>query len=178
MSALQPELLEPLTRLHGAVIGTFEGVEPESVPEPFRALLVHNGDMTSRLEAFHQGAISLEVLQSLRSGEDAYCREVILRRATDGAAVEYGAIEIFLDAFDAPVRDLILAGTIPLGGLLNAHHVQYHSEPQAFFRMSPDPVLAGLLGTSETAELYGRCNILRHDGGPFIARIVEVLPPI
>jgi chorismate-pyruvate lyase len=178
MSAVRRELLEPLARLHGEVAGTFEAIESELVPEPFRSLLVHSGDMTSRLEAFHHGPVTLEVLQSLRSETEEYCREVILRRQGDRGAVEYGAIEIFLDAFEPGIRAKILEGTVPLGGLLNAHKVRYHSEPQAFFQLSPDESLARLLETNVGVLLYGRCNILRHDDGALIARIVEVLPPV
>ncbi|MEI6713807.1 MAG: hypothetical protein WCO60_08640 [Verrucomicrobiota bacterium] len=168
--------LEPLVRLRGEVAGTFEAIDGVAMPEPFHSLLVHNGDMTSRLEAFHEGKITLEVLQSRMDGDREYCREVVLRRARDGGAVEYGAIEIFLDAFESPIREKILEGLIPLGGLLNSFKVRYHSEPRAFFRMTPNAALAGLLGVPEGAVLYGRSNVLRHDDGALIASIVEVLP--
>jgi hypothetical protein len=32
-------------------------VDPNEVPEPYYSLLVHEGDMTSRLESYHQEAI-------------------------------------------------------------------------------------------------------------------------
>ena len=170
--------LEPLVRLRGEVAGTFDFLEGQDVPEPFRALLVHHGDMTSRLEIFHKGPISLQVLQSRRDGETEYCREVILRRALDGAAVEYGAIEIFLNAFESELQAKILEGRVPLGGLLNSFKVRYHSEPRAFFRMCPNASLAALLGVPEGVFLYGRSNVLRHDDGALIASIVEVLPTV
>jgi chorismate-pyruvate lyase len=170
------DVLEPLRRLHGAASGKFVFVEGDGVPEPFHGLLVHEGDMTSRLEAFHQSKISLQVLQSRRSGEEEYSREVILRRQTDGAAVEYGAIQIFLGVFERALREEILEGRVPLGGLLNREGVRYYSRPQAFFEMEPGSELAGLIGVPPTARLFGRCNRLYRDGGNLMARIVEVLP--
>jgi chorismate-pyruvate lyase len=172
----EPDLLAPLARLHGIGCGKFVFVDADKVPAPFQGLLVHNGDMTSRLEAFHGSKIGLEVLQSRKSGESEYSREVILRRDSDRAAVEYGAIEIFLGVFEPEMRERILEGRIPLGGLLNARGVRYHSEPRAFFQLTPGGDLAALMETSENVVLYGRCNVLKHDGGAVMARIVEVLP--
>ena len=171
------DVLEPLLRLHGSGCGTFVFVEAESVPEPFNGLLVHEGDMTSRLEAFHQSRITLEVLQSRRSGESEYSREVILRRVCDGAAVEYGAIQIFLGVFEESLRVQILEGRVPLGGLLNQNQVRYYSRPQAFFHLQPGEDLAALIGVSTSVRLFGRCNLLYLEGGELMAQIVEVLPP-
>lgn len=176
MKGPSPDVLEPLMRLRGTGCGTFVFVEAEKVPPPFRGLLVHEGDMTSRLEAFHQSRIALEVLQSRRSGEEEYSREVILRREVDGAPVEYGAIQIFLGAFEAELREQILEGRVPLGGLLNQGRVEYFSRPQAFFELIPGEDLGALIGVSMSARLYGRCNLLYRVGGGMMARIVEVLP--
>ncbi|MEY2598630.1 MAG: hypothetical protein RLZZ142_889 [Verrucomicrobiota bacterium] len=175
MTMEESGLLRPLVQLHGPGSGVFESITGEEMPEPYRGLLVHGGDMTSRLEGFHGGAISLQVLQCRREGA-SYAREVVLRRVSDGGAVEYGAIEIELDAFSEELRVRILEGRVPLGGLLNASGVLYHSEPQAFFRVFPGEFLSEQLGAERGEALYGRCNVLRHDDGVLIARIVEVLP--
>jgi chorismate-pyruvate lyase len=107
------------------------------MPEPYRALLVHHGDMTSRLEDFHGAPMTLRVLNRETSG-DAYRREVLLCKANDGLPVEYGAIEINLAAFDEVLRAEILEGWLPLGGLLNHHGIRYRSEPRAFLRIATD----------------------------------------
>ena len=146
------------------------------MPEPYRRLLVHDGDMTSRLEAFHQGEIVLTVLHREKT-ETAYRREVILRIEETGKPVEYGAIEIHLEAFAPELRARILEEHLPLGGLLNAHGVSYRSRPKAFIRLGADPVMGRLFGAPECPAFYGRCNQLLRADGEVLARIVEVLPP-
>jgi chorismate-pyruvate lyase len=132
--------------------------------------------MTSRLEAFHEDSIQLEVLRVAEMDEQILEREVLLRRQRDGRVVEYGAIEIHVDIFSEGLRALITQGKLPLGGLLNHNGVSYFSEPSAFFSVVPSPVLCGLLNSREDALLYGRANVLRRSDGALIARIVEILP--
>jgi chorismate-pyruvate lyase len=170
------ELLEPLVRFRSEAGAEFEVVSCEEIPEPARTLLVHQGDMTSRLQGFHNSAIGLRVLQ-VRSGLNGlYSREVLLLSASTGAPVEYGAIEIVLDVLSPDLRDVILEGKVPLGGILNASGMHYRSEPQEFFRLRQSPELAVLLGAEPGIPLYGRCNVLRTAEGALLAKIVEVLP--
>ena len=60
-----------------------EIIPGDAVPEPYRTLLVHERDMTSTLEGFHQTGIHLRLVGRERRGEQ-YFREVVL--ALDGAA--------------------------------------------------------------------------------------------
>jgi chorismate-pyruvate lyase len=154
---------------------SIHAIAQEAIPEPMQSLLVHCGDMTSRLEGFHGCRMRLTVLKNDREG-DLYFREVLLR--CDGCAkpAEYGAIEIFLSNFDQALQEEILAGQFPLGGILNANRVHYRSEPQAYFSVQRLPELLALLGAPSDAVLYGRCNVLRLQSGALLARIIEVLP--
>ncbi|HEV7404480.1 MAG TPA: hypothetical protein VGO11_16180, partial [Chthoniobacteraceae bacterium] len=147
-----------------------------SVPQPYRGLLVHNGDMTSRLAAHHGGEIVIEVLHREVTRE-AYRREVVLHVAETGVPVEYGAIEIFLGAFPPDVRAEIVEAKRPLGGLLNGHRMTYRSRPKAFIRLGDDAIMHQIFGCAETHCFYGRCNELVREDGQLLARIVEVLPP-
>ncbi len=151
-------------------------IEGEVMPDPYRGLLVHNGDMTSRLEEFYRERIKLRVLHVENTGH-AYRREVILCTQVRGLAVEYGAIEINLNAFAEPLRSEIVEAGLPLGGLLNKHGVRYHSEPRAYLRLLPDLTLCNHFGGEAAAAFFGRCNILRDASGTVLARIVEVLRP-
>jgi hypothetical protein len=147
------------------------------VPPPFHQLLVHDHDMTSELAAFHGASIGLEVLQSRQAGL-LYFREVTLHAGASGAPVEYGLIEIFLEAFPASLRQLILAEELPFGTLLNDSGLAYRSEPQGFFTVPSDPLRAVFPQSSAGEILFGRYNHLVCGKSTGLARILEILPPI
>jgi chorismate-pyruvate lyase len=146
------------------------------MPEPYRGLLVHHGDMTSRLEAFFGGQIIIEVLHCEHT-PDAYRREVVLHIESTGLPVEYGAIEIDLGAFHGELRQLVLEHHLPLGGLLNRFGIRYRSEPKGFIALGSDAVMQQVFGMPDAREFYGRCNVLLGEDGRTLARIVEVLRP-
>lgn len=173
------ELLYPLSLFcqdGGHPLPAFERIAGESMPEPYRGLLVHHGDMTSRLEAFFGGEIIIEVLHHEHTPE-AYRREVVLRIEASGLPVEYGAIEIELSAFDGELRRLILEHHLPLGGLLNRFGRPYRSEPKGFLKLGPDRVMQEVFGMPDAREFFGRSNVLLDGDGKTLARIVEVLRP-
>ncbi len=173
------ELLYPLTLFRqngGHALPTYSFLEGDELPEPYQQLLVHSGDMTSRLESYHGGEIILEVLHREQTPE-AYRREVVLRRERDNFPVEYGAIEIDLDAFDAQMREAILEGHLPLGGLLNRFDIIYRSQPKAYILLGPDEFMSTLFEAPGAKGFYGRCNDLLGVDDRVLARIVEVLRP-
>ena len=145
------------------------------MPEPYRHLLVHESDMTPRLRQFHGSSIGLRVVESQVS-DNFVMRLVVLERADTGAPVEIGAIGIQLDGFYEPLRQAILAGHVPLGGLLEESQIDHESSPKAYFSLTADAFLSQLLGAAEGSVLYGRCNALSHSGGIVFADIVEILP--
>jgi len=173
------DLLYPLTLFcqnGGHPLPSCEAVEGEEMPEPYRGLLVHHGDMTSRLEGFFGGSIVIEVLHREHTSE-VYRREVVLRVEGTGLPVEYGAIEIDLGAFDGELRRLILEQHLPLGGLLNRFGVRYRSEPKGFIKLGPDTVMQEVFGLPDARQFFGRCNVLLGEDGRTLARIVEVVRP-
>ena len=179
MLVADSELLFPLSyfcRESGAPLPPCEIIEGREVPEPYQSLLVHQGDMTSRLEEFHGAPMKLRVLHREIEG-DAYRREVLLCAQDTGLPVEYGAIEINLEALAPELRSQILEGRYPLGGLLNRAGVHYRSEPRAFLKLAPDSVMDAHFDLDGAHTLYGRCNVLLGVDGRTLARIVEVLRP-
>lgn len=174
------DLLYPLShfsRNGGHALPSYEVIEGAEVPEPYRRLLVHHGDMTSRLEAQFGGKIVIEVLHREHTDE-AYRREVVLHIERTELAVEYGAIEIDLAAFEGEMRQLILEQHLPLGGLLNRFGIHYRSEPKGFIRLGADAVMQRVFGMPGACEFYGRCNVLLGGNDRTLARIVEVVRPI
>jgi hypothetical protein len=145
------------------------------VPEPFGHLLVHESDMTPRLRNYHGAAIGLRVIERQVS-EQFIMRLVVLHREDTGAPVEIGAIGIQLEGFDPAAREAILAGQMPLGGILETHDIRHESHPKAYFSLTADAYLAHLLGQPVGTTLYGRCNALSHHEGVVFADIVEILP--
>jgi chorismate-pyruvate lyase len=178
-SSLQhPELPEALLKSKGqSVIAgvAFDWCASSEVAEPAQGLLVHDRDMTSALEHFHDDRIALEVLQA-KQDQDTYFREVILRAVGSGAPVEYGLIEIELSAFGSPLRTAIVEGEQPLGGLLNEAGLAYRSAPLGFFRVPAADLENVFPETPGGTILYGRYNQLIAADGTRLARIIEILP--
>lgn len=173
-------MLAPLCGLYAAAgrpLPRWEQVEPLEVPEPQRRLLVHERDMTRTLEQFHRDKIHLRVLSSRRDHE-SYWRESVLELDASGRAVEFGAIQIFLDRFAEPWRSQILGEHLPLGRILNESGMPYTSRPSGYFRCEPDVFIRGALGVADPAVdvLYGRQNTLTASDGRPLAEIVEILP--
>jgi chorismate-pyruvate lyase len=154
---------------------SFVWVAPEALPEPSRSLLVHRVDMTSTLERHHGEPMALQVL--VEGEEDGhYFREVILKGAHTGTPAEFGLIEIEVAQFPENLRERILSGRQPLGGILNESGMRYVSRPLGYFSVARGdlPPKLSRLGTNET--FYGRYNRLSAESGICLARIVEILP--
>ena len=56
-----------LVALAGRTLPPIEQVPGESVPEPYRQLLVHQDDMTPTLEKFHGDRVHLTIVQRAES---------------------------------------------------------------------------------------------------------------
>jgi chorismate-pyruvate lyase len=172
-------LAHPLDRCYarlGRQLPPLAEVHPLSLPQPYRRLLVHEDDMTPTLEAFHGGPVQLQVLSRDRSG-DEYFREVLLVLEKTGRPVEFGAIKINLDRFDAVARRHILEERQPLGHILETDAVRHLCRPRAFLRLAADHWIAEALQLHGAHVLYGRSNALRDLEGRALAEVVEILPP-
>lgn len=167
--------LESLLRERGIDASAFRWLEPESIPEPYRRLLAHDSDMTSTLANFHDSEIGLEVLAE-ESDSTEYCREVILLSTRNDKPVEYGAIQIWLDAFPAREQAAIVEGRQPLGGILNQTDHPCASSPHGYFTISAPEICQKRFECPEGAALYGRYNTLSSEDGRELASIIEILP--
>jgi chorismate-pyruvate lyase len=169
--------MAPLTFFYGLANERprIQSLHPAELPEIERSLLVHDQDMTPRLRQHHGCPIRLQVSAKGRIS-DYLLRASVLHRVTDDAPVEFGAIGIHLQHLPAAARELVLAGEVPFGAILEQHHIPHSSHPRCYFRIQVDPRLAELLHTQPGQQLYGRCNQLRCLGGEPLADVVEVLP--
>jgi chorismate-pyruvate lyase len=174
-----PSIAYPLDEFYarsGLALPPLDQVDGEALPEPYRSLLVHERDMTSTLEDFHNAGIHLRLVGRHQRDQE-YFREVVL--ALDGTerAVEFGAIKIHLNRLPETVRQQILAERFPLGHILKDCGLPYLSRPKAFIRIASDKTINALLGLSGAHVLYGRRNTLFNPRSEPIAEIVEILPP-
>jgi len=161
----------------GRALPSIRQVKPDQVPPPYHLLLVHQRDMTSTLENFHNDRIHLDVVGRDRANGD-YFREVVLRLDASNKPVEFGAIKINLTLFPRAARDRILQERHPLGRILKECGINYGSRPRAFLRIVSDPLMNQLLNLQGTESLYGRRNTLFDPQERPLAEIVEILPPV
>ena len=149
-------------------------VAPHEIPLPYRALLVHESDMTLTLERHFGGRVVLRSLSTFTIGE-WYFRRVLLVQERSGRPVEMGAIRMKLGVFSARIRRQILANQIPLGRILRDGKVEYTSRPCAFLSVMPNGEMMGAFWMREPSPLYGRRTEMYQQGAK-IGDIVEVLP--
>jgi chorismate-pyruvate lyase len=153
-----------------------ETIPANAVPEPFRALLVHNNDMTPTLEDFHKYPTHLEILNREQRG-GFYFREVVLRLNHDEKPVEFGANKVFLTLFPEEAQELILLEQVPLGRILKDCGVRHKTEARHFLRVEPDELITGAFELEQPVTLYGRKAVISNLQGKPLSEIVEILPP-
>ena len=169
--------LLPLTEFYADEGPEIEEVAEEEIPEPYRALLVHDNDMTPTLEEFFGGEIHLRILD-WRIENEVLSREVALVLNHEERPVEFGAIRIHLERFGEGPREAILEGYRPLGAILRAYQIGHRSHPTGFFLIHADPTITDALAIEEASRLYGRCNRLTYANGDPLAEVVEIVPPL
>lgn len=145
------------------------------LPDEEKHLLAHDTDMTPRLRNYHGCEIDLDVHAKARVG-NYLVRASVLTRRKDGKPVEFGAIGIHLDHLPEVAREMVVAGRVPFGAILEGEGVVHTSHPRGFFRIAVDVRLAELLGATSGQVLFGRCNVLLRPDGHALAEVVEVLP--
>jgi len=171
------DMLYPLSAFEaigGRGVASAAFLEAEELPDPYRALLAHDRDMTGTLETYFGQPMDLRVHVRKIEG-DALFRQVTLVGANDGRPAEFGAIRIALSCFDGEARSLVIDGRVPLGRILREHRVAYVSNPSAYLEVTPGQALSEALQVSG-GPLYGRKNELTTPDGQIIAQIIEILP--
>ncbi|MEO7298061.1 MAG: hypothetical protein ABI042_05735 [Verrucomicrobiota bacterium] len=168
--------LDEFYRERGEVLPVIGRVNPNEIPEPYKSLLVHDGDMTSRLESFHGAEIHIELL-ARHTHENEYFREVVLTLNGEKKPVEFGAIKIILDLFPHDAQKEILKEHRPLGHILKQFNIAHSSRPKSFLTLSSDDFINRALKLTGAHSLYGRRNTLVDPWDRPLAEIVEILPP-
>lgn len=150
-------------------------VEPSSVPQPYRALLVHNGHMTQMLERHHGGALAVHPYRIHREG-DIYGRRIDLRIDGHDAPVMTGIMIFNLALVAATVRDEIVRAASPLGEILIRHRILRRVAPDAFLEFGPRDPLVARFGLPAPRPAYGRLATIDCDRRPAVD-LLEIVRP-
>lgn len=171
-----PTIEELFALFPGDDLPSYQIVPGEQVPEPYRALLVHEHHMTVTVESFHGSLVDVRVLTRRRDG-DSYSRKIVLVTRSTGRVVMFGIVRINLALTSRGVADAITAADTPLGRVLIEHDVLRRIEPTAYVRIDPRPEqLAWFDLRTEGLPLYGRLALIHCDGQPAV-ELLEVVAP-
>ena len=174
LSDLYP--LDAFYAARGLPLPAIGKIDASEVPEPYHSLLVHNADMTSKLEAHHKSKVHIQLL-ARHAADNEYFREVVLVLNHSLTPVEFGAIKIVLDLFPVEAQQEILKEHRPLGQILTEFKVAFSSRPRAYLRIASDKFMDESLNLRGMKFLYGRRNTLVDAWDRPLAEIVEILPP-
>jgi chorismate-pyruvate lyase len=152
-----------------------ELVAADSVPEPYRHLLVHEHHMTVTVEAHHGGLVDVQVLDERRT-ESTYARKILLVLQKSRRVVQFGLMRVHLQYCSPEVRAEIVAGKTPLGRILIEHNVLRRIEPTAFLRVTPGPAMITWFGLDSPRPTYGRLALIHCDHKPAV-ELLEIVTP-
>lgn len=153
----------------------YEVIPGDSMPEPYRGLLVHEHHMTVTVEAFHHAPVNVWILER-QSQEPHYARKILLALHGSDKVVQFGIVRINLDMTSPEVRAAILGGRIPLGRVLIARNVLRRIEPTAFLKIRPNAEQLAWFRVESAEALYGRLAIIHCDGLPAV-ELLEIVAP-
>jgi hypothetical protein len=165
--AMLRELCRPL-KGGEAVEPTCVVVQPNEIPHPTDALLVHQEHMTEVLQRRYGRPVDLHVLDEHLDG-DHFTRKVSLTPVgADGQIVEWGIARLSLRFVSDAVRGEILSKRSPLGEILIRHNVHRRIKPRWFLRFPAGGPLLRFFGDAGAKPLYGRIGTIYCDEEPAI----------
>lgn len=148
-------------------------VSPNMVPEPARALLVHNDHMTATLRQHYGEPVALTVLDHRHSGDD-YRRKIILT-VGDGRTAAVGVVRLNLKYVAQDIRTAIVERRTPLGDILGKHRVLTRVEPKWFLRFPATTPVVECFSPRPAGDVYGRLGLIYCDGEPAV-ELLEIVP--
>lgn len=153
-----------------------ETIPAESMPEPYRGLLVHTYHMTVTVEQFYCDAVDVRVLDARHAG-DFYARKILLALRSSGRVVQFGIVQIDLSFLAPIVREEIISQKTPLGRVLIRHNVLRTVRPVEFFKATLSPAMCAWFGLTHPQPTYGRLGLIYTDHKPAI-RVAEIMAPV
>ena len=157
-------------------LGRFTVCEAESMPSEARQLLAHEKHMTVTVEAFHHCLVDVEVVDR-RWDPPYYAREILLRRQTDRAVVQFGVVRIDFNFLDEATQAEIRSESTPLGRILIAHNILRRVRLLGLWRIEPGPELLRCFNLAEPRTIYGRSAVIDCNGQSAI-ELLEIIAPL
>jgi len=146
------------------------------LPEPFKRLLVHDGHMTTTLEAFYGRPVELRVAEEELDGE-LYHRRIVLALSGTEQVVEFGVVRIDLQYLPPEPRSEILDRTRPLGEILIRHNVMRRIDPRWYLRFPAHCGILSCFGPARRGDAYGRVGTIYCNEQPAI-ELLEVVADV
>ncbi len=148
-------------------LGTFDEIQAESLPQPYRKLLAHTDHMTVSMEKHHQSPVDVEVLAT-RTTDNHYSRKILLRRRSDKAIVQFGIVRLNTTFLDENVRQEIESKQIPLGRILIEYDVMRHVKLMTLWEIKPTAALKKAFKNDKLNVCYGRTALIYTNGIPAV----------
>lgn len=153
-----------------------EVVPAESMPEPYRRLLVHHDHMTLTLEERYGVPVHLRVLDRRLLGND-YARSLVLTVEPGNRVVLLGRMRFQLEYCQTAVRKKIIEEGAPLGRILIEHDVLRSIEPELYLRVPLTAELRELFQVGEEhRSTYGRMALIVCHNAPAV-ELLEIVRP-
>lgn len=168
--------VDTLYRLFDGLPPRWQGIGPETTPEPYRSLLAHHEHMTVTLERYHRTFLDLVVLEARHSG-DWYARKILLLHERTRRVVQFGIMRFDLRACDQEVRTAILEQRTPLGRILIQHDVLRRLDMHEIVNLQPDAEIRRHFGLSAADDraVFGRLATITCNQQPAVD-LLEILP--
>lgn len=173
---------ELLAELHSLVgiffddvsqVGEFAEKSAANVPEPQNSLLNHEHHMTVTVEKFHSSPVTVEVLRATKN-EQAYSREILLRKSSDESIVQYGIVRLNFEYLGEDVVREIEAKETPLGRILINHNVLRQVKLLSLYEIVPGLRMQEVCNISPEHSVYGRTALIYCDDKPAV-ELLEVV---
>ncbi len=178
--------MTPLEEFH-ELMSLFPGAEPlvlsarhvpnQETPEPYKRMLVHEHHMTITMEAYHQCAVDVHVLDRRFESPDVYLRKIILTKSGTDIPVQYGIVRFHFQYVTDAVRQQIVEEHIPLGRVLITHNVLRHIDLKSIIEVQAGPELAQDLKLPVGATTYGRLATIFCNHNPAVD-LLEISAPL
>ena len=149
-------------------------VQPENIPHPEDALLVHHEHMTVVLQRHHGKPVDVQVLDERLEG-DIYRRKISLTPAGSDKVVEWGIVKLDLRFVPEEVSEEIRRKRTPLGAILIKHKLHRRVKPRYFLRIPDGSAVLKLFSAQANGPVYGRLGTIYCDDEPCIELLEIVL---